>query len=102
LPSPPRSTLEDDYPGCALDVFGGEGYCVPLPHFVEKPGPDGKFCPLTAKEAHSAGGTSNLHTTACLCRRSHAATKCRKPRKASRQRHPTVTHWQISTVTVAP
>ncbi len=46
---------------CPIDVFGGERSCAPLPHFVERPGADGKFYPLMANEAHRADGTSNLH-----------------------------------------
>lgn len=46
---------------CPIDVFGGEQLCLPLPYFEEKPGPDGKFYPLMANEAHEADGTSNLH-----------------------------------------
>jgi FtsP/CotA-like multicopper oxidase with cupredoxin domain len=46
---------------CPIDVFGGEGRCVPLRHFAEQPGPDGRFYPIMANEAHTADGTSNLH-----------------------------------------
>ena len=47
---------------CSIDVFGGEQLCLPLPYYEEEPGPDGKFYPLMANEAHEADGTSNLHT----------------------------------------
>jgi FtsP/CotA-like multicopper oxidase with cupredoxin domain len=59
------NTLHDtgthDETNCPIDVFGGEGLCVPLPHFEEAPGPDGPYYPLMANEAHVADGTSNLH-----------------------------------------
>ncbi len=46
---------------CPIDVFGGEQLCLPLPYYREQPGPDGKFYPLMANEAHPADGTVNLH-----------------------------------------
>ncbi len=59
------NTLHDAGPGnetnCPIDSFGGEQPCLPLPYFDEAPGPDGKFYPLMANEAHEADGTSNLH-----------------------------------------
>jgi FtsP/CotA-like multicopper oxidase with cupredoxin domain len=46
---------------CAIDTFGGEGFCLPKAVYGEAPGADGTFYPLMANQAHTADGTSNLH-----------------------------------------
>jgi FtsP/CotA-like multicopper oxidase with cupredoxin domain len=56
-----QNTAYQNEVNCAISDFGGESTCLPYPVFAEQPGPDGKFYPLMANEAHLADGTSNLH-----------------------------------------
>jgi FtsP/CotA-like multicopper oxidase with cupredoxin domain len=46
---------------CPIQIFGGEGLCLRLPHFAAKPGTDATYYPIEANQAHSADGTTNLH-----------------------------------------
>ena len=60
-----KNTLHDTGPhrqvNCAMQVFGGESYCIRSPLFREEPGADGPYYPLAANQAHIADGTTNLH-----------------------------------------
>jgi FtsP/CotA-like multicopper oxidase with cupredoxin domain len=47
---------------CPIATFGGEGACAPAPQFRAAPGVDGGYYPIEANQAHTADGTTNLHT----------------------------------------
>lgn len=56
-----QNSTADNAINCPIDVYGGEGSCVPLPQFLAKAGADGSYYPIMANQAHAADGTSNLH-----------------------------------------
>lgn len=47
---------------CGIELFGGGTSCENHTIFREQPGADGDYYPIAANQAHTADGTTNLHT----------------------------------------